>query len=71
MLYKEGNHVIEYKGEPGQRSPKKQLYISKSRRKGKAVKYDAEGGTRMRVMALTIDTNVEAQKIYKKLNFNL
>ena len=70
-LCEEGNYVVEYKGEPSRRSPKKQLHIGKSRRKGKAVEYDAEGGNRMRVTALTVDTKVEAQKICEKLNFNL
>jgi hypothetical protein len=70
-LYEEGNYVIEYKGEPSRRSPKKQLHIGKSRRKGKAVEYNTEGGNRIRVTALTVDTKVEAQKICKKLDFNL
>jgi hypothetical protein len=59
-LCKEGNYVIKYKGELSRRSPKKQLYIGKSRRKGKAVEYDVEGGNRIRVIALTVDTKVEA-----------
>ena len=46
MLCKEGNYVVEYKRELGRRLPKKQLYVSKSCRKEKAVEYDAEGGNR-------------------------
>jgi hypothetical protein len=47
-------------GELNKRLSKKQLYISKSCRKGKAVKYNTEGGNRIRVIALTVDIKVEA-----------
>jgi hypothetical protein len=60
VLYKENNYIIEYKGELSRKSSKKQFYISKSRRKGKAVKYNIKGGNRIKVMALTVDIKVEA-----------
>jgi len=55
-LYQESNYVIKYKRELSRRSPKKQLHISKSRRKGKAVEDYAESSYRIRAMALTVDT---------------
>ena len=59
MLCKESNHIIKYKGELSKKLPKKQLHISKSGRKGKAVEYNTKGGNRIRVIVLTVNIKVK------------
>jgi len=56
VLCKKSNYIVEYKREPSKRLSKKQLHISKSCKKGKAVKDYAESSYKMRATALMIDT---------------